>query len=225
MARKDPKRAARYSMHGQSARASTIAPVPIEKWKLLTGSPPTSISIGSLFYHADEADPDWDRDHEADDEPKSEQTTSDDEQFNGVHSSAAPAGNIVTPGLHLEDLNMRLFRLNGSRAILYSIIGSNGLFGDGGTGKDLILFQLAIAMTSGCEWLGQPVKQGRVLYFPVEDDLKELRRRSDAIVRSMKHRISITHTRELLIVQCLARIRSWRISTAAKVWLSLLNST
>lgn len=57
----------------------------------------------------------------------------------------------------------------------------NGLFGDGGIGKDLLLFQLAIAMTCGAQWLGCDVKQGRVMYFPVEDDDKELRRRQDRI--------------------------------------------
>jgi RecA-family ATPase len=57
----------------------------------------------------------------------------------------------------------------------------NGLFGDGGVGKDMILLQLAIAMTTGRQWLGKDVKQGNVLYFPVEDDLEELRRRQYAI--------------------------------------------
>jgi hypothetical protein len=59
-----------------------------------------------------------------------------------------------------------------------------GLFGDGGTGKDLLLFMLATAATCGQQWLGRDVKQGRVLYFPIEDDDKELRRRQAAIVAS-----------------------------------------
>jgi RecA-family ATPase len=57
----------------------------------------------------------------------------------------------------------------------------NGLFGDGGTGKDRILFQLAIAMTCGAQWLGHDVKQGKVMYFTTEDPVKELRRREDRI--------------------------------------------
>jgi len=57
----------------------------------------------------------------------------------------------------------------------------NGLFGDGGIGKDLLLLQLAIAMTCGGKWLGRNVKQGRVMYFPVEDDDNELRRRENNI--------------------------------------------
>jgi RecA-family ATPase len=56
-----------------------------------------------------------------------------------------------------------------------------GLFGDGGTGKDLLLFMLAACVISGKHWLGKEVKQGRVMYFPVEDDRKELRRRQAAI--------------------------------------------
>jgi RecA-family ATPase len=57
----------------------------------------------------------------------------------------------------------------------------SGFFGDGGTGKDKILFQLATAMTCNEQWLGKDVKQGRVIYFPVEDDDKELNRRREAI--------------------------------------------
>jgi len=56
-----------------------------------------------------------------------------------------------------------------------------GLFGDGGTGKDLLLFMLGACAISGSLWLGKPVKQGRVLYYPVEDNDKELRRRQAAI--------------------------------------------
>ena len=57
----------------------------------------------------------------------------------------------------------------------------NGFFGDGGVGKDLLLLQLAIAMTCGGKWLDLEVKQGRVIYFPVEDDDRELRRREHNI--------------------------------------------
>jgi RecA-family ATPase len=57
----------------------------------------------------------------------------------------------------------------------------NGLFGDGGVGKDLVLLQLGIAMTCGAKWLGRDVKQGRVMYFPSEDGLEKLRRREDKI--------------------------------------------
>ncbi len=57
-----------------------------------------------------------------------------------------------------------------------------GFFGDGGTGKDLLLFQLATCALCGALWLGKWVKTGRVLYFPVEDTRKELRRRQAAIV-------------------------------------------
>jgi hypothetical protein len=62
----------------------------------------------------------------------------------------------------------------------------NGLFGDGGVGKDLVLLQLGIAMTGGAQWLGRPVKQGRVMYFPGEDDDAEVRRREDRITRYYK---------------------------------------
>ncbi len=64
----------------------------------------------------------------------------------------------------------------------YVLAGAlNGLFGDGATGKDLLLFQLGIAMTCQLRWLDHEVKQGRVLYFHVEDTAEELRRRQNAI--------------------------------------------
>ena len=63
----------------------------------------------------------------------------------------------------------------------------NGLFGDGATGKDQLLFQLAIALVSGAKWLGIEVPTTwngepiRVLWFPVEDPKEELRRRQHNI--------------------------------------------
>jgi RecA-family ATPase len=56
-----------------------------------------------------------------------------------------------------------------------------GLFGDGGTGKDLLALMLSTAAICEQPWLGKQVKQGRAMYFPVEDDDKELRRRQAAI--------------------------------------------
>lgn len=57
-----------------------------------------------------------------------------------------------------------------------------GLFGDGGTGKDLILLQLAaVRACGGGRWLGKEVKAGRVIYCNVEDNDEELNRRRAAI--------------------------------------------
>jgi RecA-family ATPase len=41
--------------------------------------------------------------------------------------------------------------------------------------------QLIIAMTCDGRWLGRKVKQGRVMYFPVEDNANEMRRREAKI--------------------------------------------
>ncbi|RUT28498.1 ATPase [Arsenicitalea aurantiaca] len=49
--------------------------------------------------------------------------------------------------------------------------------GDGGTGKSLLLTQLAVAATSGTPWIGLQVAQGGCLYLSAEDDLDELHRR------------------------------------------------
>jgi RecA-family ATPase len=62
----------------------------------------------------------------------------------------------------------------------------NGLFGDGGTGKDYTLFQLAHAMAYERRWLGMEVASGRVLYFNVEDTLDVLRWRQAKIEEHLK---------------------------------------
>ena len=56
-----------------------------------------------------------------------------------------------------------------------------GFFGDGCTGKDKILFQLAAARAFKRSWLDLEAKPGKSLYIPVEDDDKELNRRREAI--------------------------------------------
>ncbi len=47
------------------------------------------------------------------------------------------------------------------------------LSGDGGTGKSLLVMQLATAVASAKRWLGQDVRAGTVLYFSAEDDEAE----------------------------------------------------
>lgn len=53
--------------------------------------------------------------------------------------------------------------------------------GDGGVGKSLLMLQLAIACTTGQQWLGLDVSQGPVIYFSAEDDLDELTRRLNEV--------------------------------------------
>src|SRR5688500_8461627 len=55
------------------------------------------------------------------------------------------------------------------------------LGGDGGVGKSLLAQQLATAVATGTQWLGQPVLSGPVLYVSCEDDRDELHRRQAAI--------------------------------------------
>lgn len=54
--------------------------------------------------------------------------------------------------------------------------------GDGGTGKSLLALQLAIGVAADAGWIGQPVKQGRVIFLSAEDDDDELHRRLDDIL-------------------------------------------
>jgi RecA-family ATPase len=56
--------------------------------------------------------------------------------------------------------------------------------GDGGTGKSLLALQLAVAVSTGCGWIGKGVPDGRVIYMSAEDDDEELHRRLDDILRA-----------------------------------------
>jgi RecA-family ATPase len=56
--------------------------------------------------------------------------------------------------------------------------------GDGGVGKSLLLAQLAVAVTTGGEWIGTCPVQGPVVFVSAEDDLDELHRRLAVIAHA-----------------------------------------
>ncbi len=58
------------------------------------------------------------------------------------------------------------------------------LGGDGGTGKSLLVLQLAVAAATDQPFLGREVEGGSVIYFSAEDDKDELHRRLSSITRS-----------------------------------------
>ncbi len=72
------------------------------------------------------------------------------------------------------------------------------LSGDGGMGKSLLALQLALACTTGTQWLGMDVAQGPVLYLSAEDDIAEMHIRLDAICRAEGLTIKDTHLLKLL---------------------------
>jgi RecA-family ATPase len=57
------------------------------------------------------------------------------------------------------------------------------LAGDGGIGKSLIALQLAVAMATATDWLGHMPTPGRVLYLSCEDEITEIRRRTEIIAK------------------------------------------
>jgi len=104
-----------------------------------------------------------------------------------------PAEKLITPTLkknappvlnvyYLEDLRARK-RVNLEWDVEDFILSRqlNSIIGEGAVGKDLLLFQLAIAATCGGKILERDVRQCRVMYFNVEDDDNELRRREENI--------------------------------------------
>jgi AAA domain len=111
-------------------------------------------------------------------------------------------GPIILKRLFLEELQIRAVIARKWVVDQFVLAGQlNGLFGDGGVGKDYLLLQLAIAMTCGGQWLGREVLQGRVIYFPIEDDLDEVRRRESKITAFMaSNGIYEPRDRELMIV-------------------------
>ena len=56
------------------------------------------------------------------------------------------------------------------------------LSGDGGDGKSLLALQLAVAVATGGQWLGQFTAQGPALYLSAEDEKDEIHRRLNRIV-------------------------------------------
>jgi RecA-family ATPase len=57
------------------------------------------------------------------------------------------------------------------------------LYADGGTRKDYLTLQLAVARALRREWIGLDVKEGRTLVLSDEDDLDEMHRRLDSILK------------------------------------------
>ncbi len=59
------------------------------------------------------------------------------------------------------------------------------LNGDGGTGKSLLAYQLAVCCAADRPWLGMPVNGGPALYLSAEDEDAELHHRLDDILQSL----------------------------------------
>jgi RecA-family ATPase len=70
--------------------------------------------------------------------------------------------------------------------------------GDGGVGKSLLILQLAIACTTGTQWLGMEVAQGPVVYFSAEEDIGELTNRLNEICQAEGIDASETYQLHLL---------------------------
>jgi RecA-family ATPase len=164
-----------------------------EKWRRFRTSPPSQIHIGTLFYLADEINIDW-RDQIEQEKPQPVQS-------NG-HDKTATAAKPLTPSTLVAISTIELMQqpVEAPTWIVPDLIlenALNGFFGDGATGKDLLMFQLAHAMTYNKRFLGMEVKQGRVLYVNTEDSLKHLRWRQHKI---MLHYDLIEGTNDLRIV-------------------------
>jgi RecA-family ATPase len=72
------------------------------------------------------------------------------------------------------------------------------LSGDGGVGKSLLALQLAIAVSTGHEWIGTLPKNGPAIFVSAEDDKEELHRRVAAVAGQQG--IDLTELRDLHLI-------------------------
>ncbi|MBZ9936651.1 AAA family ATPase [Mesorhizobium sp. BR1-1-16] len=66
------------------------------------------------------------------------------------------------------------------------------LYGDGATGKSLVMHQYAICAAAGIDWLGQKTRQARVMGFFCEDSEGEVHRRHNSILQALNLRYEDT---------------------------------
>ena len=134
-----------------------------ERWAAYFKSPPTHVSNGSFIYLANQSNPNW-RGQVKQEAPKAEL-------------------NYIT-GEALELLPLEPVQWIVDGFIMRDVL--NGMFGDGGTGKDYLLLQLTIAMATNGKWLGREVTPGKVLYFNVEDRVPRIRWRQHQITQYLQ---------------------------------------
>jgi RecA-family ATPase len=144
-----------------------------EKWK---GFKPERISFGTLKFLADEAKPGWENTVE----PVTPTEAPLGTKFDPNEQSKEANEKVKLPVIEFitaEKLDKHPVKEIEWIAQDWIVEGAlNGMFGDGGIGKDLTLMQLAFAMGYEKKWLGMDVKPGRVLYINVEDPAKPVLR-------------------------------------------------
>ena len=182
-----------------------------DEWEHLHGYPYTKKGAGSIIWWGKQVDPDWQRKYwqqlvasantpfgrlaamrQTNEKPK--QKTKAEKSFWELITDAEQTQPKKPEELpRLEYLTLKDLRQETLEHVAWIVPGFilaeavNGLFGAGAVGKDLLLFQLAVALVSIGKWLGLEVPTTwngepiRVLWFPVEDPKKELRRRQHSI--------------------------------------------
>ena len=137
-----------------------------ERWAAYFKSPPTHVSNGSFIYLANQSNPNW----------------------RGQVKQEAPKAELPKL-IYITGEALELLPLEPVQWIVNGFImrdALNGMFGDGGTGKDYLLLQLAIAMATDSRWLGREVVPGKVLYFNVEDRVPRIRWRQHQITQYLQ---------------------------------------
>jgi len=144
------------------------------KWKQVAGI--TNISIGTIFFYADENDPGWRDDYEL----TKQQSKTQEKQEPQPASKPASKLQLIdyskwdsTPiprqEWAVED------RIPMRRVCLFT--------GEGAAGKSLLQLQLSVAHVLGKEWLGGIPRQGEVLFIDAEDEAPVLHKRLADVLR------------------------------------------
>lgn len=128
----------------------------LEKWGSFSAHGAGKVGMGTLIHMAREAG--WTRNAMA-------------------YEAAQPIEFIAPVTLQGQPIPPREWLVPEWIPMLYT----TALYGDGGTGKSLLAMQLMTAAATGKHWLGQPVKQVKVLGVFCEDDPTELHRRQGQI--------------------------------------------
>ena len=151
-----------------------------KKWSDYSRSPPTRIGAGSIFYLADDANPDW----RSGIEPAEQISISAEPQSVKTQSPATnkPRDFNATPFEWIDPSEIPkrqwLYRPHYIREFLPL------LFSSGGKGKSSLLISETLAMVSGRPLLNiDPIKQLRVWYWNGEDPQLELQRRFAAAIK------------------------------------------
>jgi Bifunctional DNA primase/polymerase, N-terminal/AAA domain/Primase C terminal 2 (PriCT-2) len=140
-----------------------------DRWKTYAKCPPTEIGVGTIFFLADQADPDW-RDRYQD----------------YARQKQKPIPNLQLEKLFPiveEDIPTRLWIVPG--LLMREALTMTAA--PGGTGKSMLTIHVGIMLATGMQWAGwKPRQRSKVLIINSEENKDEMKRRAFAAASRMQ---------------------------------------